>query len=204
MSTQTPLPQSFLQRLRELEESYLQSDDPILQSGFGGGAARWRAEREPILDAVDEDGDFLDVGCANGYLLECLVAWARERGRKIAPYGVDIGPQLIELARRRLPEYASHFYVANAWEWEPPRRFRYVYTLLDLVPEELARAYVQRLLERAVEPGGRLIAGDYGSHSRSMPGRLVAEILTSYGLQVSGSSTGGEVHTTRFAWVERP
>ena len=44
-----------------LEDSYLSSDDPIAQSGFGGGAARWRAEREPILTAVDHDGDFLDV-----------------------------------------------------------------------------------------------------------------------------------------------
>lgn len=199
----SPLPDPFLRRLRELEESYLESDDPIRQSGFGGGPERWRMEREPILDAVDSDGDFVDIGCANGHLLECLVAWARERGVTLTPHGVDIGPRLIELARRRIPQFASHFYVANAWDWEPPRQFRYVYTLLDCVPESRCEAYVRRLLERAVEPGGRLIAGDYGSRSRSIPSRPVAEILTSYGLTVAGSASGGDPPVTRFAWVDR-
>ena len=66
-----------MRRQRALEDAYLRSDDPIRQSGFGGGAERWRAERSPILEAVDGDGDLLDIGCANGYLAECLVEWAR-------------------------------------------------------------------------------------------------------------------------------
>ncbi len=69
------LPRDFVRRIESLEEAYLRSDDPIRQSGFGGGAERWRAERGPILEAVEGDGDLLDIGCANGYLLECLVAW---------------------------------------------------------------------------------------------------------------------------------
>ncbi len=200
---QSALPEPFLQRLRELEESYLTSDDPIEQSGFSGGPERWRREREPILDAVDGDGDFLDVGCANGYLLECLVRWAQERGHSITPYGVDIGARLVELARQRMPRFASHFFVANVWEWEPPRPLGYVYTLIDCVPESMAQPYVERLLERAVEPGGRLIVGDYGSQSRGIPPRPVAEILGSFGMAVAGSSAGGERPTTRFAWVTR-
>jgi hypothetical protein len=70
----TDLPPDFLNRARSLEASYLQTDDPIRQSGFGGGSERWRAERSPILNAIESDGDMLDIGCANGYLLECLVA----------------------------------------------------------------------------------------------------------------------------------
>ena len=70
------LPDDFLMKLRELEASYCASNDPILQSGFSGGALRWKEERSPILEAIHESGDLLDVGCANGYLLECLVEWA--------------------------------------------------------------------------------------------------------------------------------
>ena len=128
------LPAAFLRELEELEEAYLRNSDPIEQSGFYGGPERWRAEREPILDAVESDGDFLDAGCANGYLLECLVAWGRERGFSLIPYGLDQGARLIELARRLRPHLADHFFVGTAWDWSPPPRFRYAYTLLDHVP----------------------------------------------------------------------
>ena len=80
MEQPAQLPATFLSELRELEASYLQRSDPIEQSGFHGGAERWRAEREPILDAIMRDGELLDIGCANGFLLECLVEWGQERG----------------------------------------------------------------------------------------------------------------------------
>lgn len=165
------LPDAFLRSLAALENSYLESDDPIRQSGFGGGPVRWRQEREPLLAAVDRDGDFLDAGCANGYLLECLVVWAAERGITLTPHGVDAGARLIALARQRLPRHAANFHIANLWAWQPPRRYRYVYTLIDCVPDEHGQEYVRRLLDRAVEPGGRLIIGDYGSRSRGIPAR---------------------------------
>ncbi len=197
------LPTDFLLRERACEEAYLDHVDPIRQSGFGGGAERWRAERSPILEAIDEDGSLLDVGCANGYLLECLVEWGRERGRSIEPYGVDIGPRLIEVARARLPRIADHFWVANAWTWVPPRRFRYVYALWDCVPIDRLAEYVRRLLDRAVEPGGRLILGAYGSRSRGIAPLDVAAFLREAGYAVAGSTQGGASPITCFAWVDR-
>ena len=109
------------------------SDNPIRQSGFSGGDERWRREREPILEALREPGgDFLDVCCANGYLLECLVKWAHDRGLDVVPFGIDQGSRLIEVARKRVPHFAGHFRVANAWDWKPPRRYRYVYAFVGL------------------------------------------------------------------------
>jgi hypothetical protein len=70
------LPPAYLAEVALLEDAYLSDDDPIHQSGFGGGAERWRAERGPILEAVTGDDDVPDIGCANGYLAECLVVWA--------------------------------------------------------------------------------------------------------------------------------
>jgi hypothetical protein len=116
----------------------LSADDPIRQSGFGGGAEHWRREREPILDAFRGSGELLDTCCANGYLLESLVDWSRARGLEITPFGIDQGSRLIELARRRFPHFAGHFHAANAWDWHPSRRYEYVYALSGCVPEDLA------------------------------------------------------------------
>jgi hypothetical protein len=195
------MPAEFLDDLVKQERSYLSETDPIRQSGFGGGDQRWRTERELIVDAVPEDGDFLDVGCANGYLLECLVAWGQERNLRLTPYGVDFGPDLIALAKMRLPQYASHFWIANAWEWSPPRKFRYVYTLYDCVPDGLLSEYIRHLLARCVERGGTLILGAYGSTSRKEPARDVAGDFAGAGFRVAGTSSRGELPVSRVAWI---
>ncbi|HEU5015224.1 MAG TPA: class I SAM-dependent methyltransferase [Roseiflexaceae bacterium] len=196
------LPDVFLQQLTELERAYLDHDDPIRQSGFSGGAARWRAEREPLLDAVDNDGELLDIGCANGYLLECAVQWAAERGHRLIPYGLDQGERLIDLARQRMPHYADHFFIGNGWDWQPPRRFRYVYTLYDCVPLDYLDAYARRLLADVVAPGGRLIIGAYGSRSRGLPPFDIAAFLQAHGITVAGTSSGGTPPIAAFAWVD--
>jgi SAM-dependent methyltransferase len=195
------LPDRSLEMLHSLEDSYLSESDLIRQSGFGGGAERWRIERGLILDAVDDDGDFLDVGCANGYLLGCLVAWAREREIMLTPYGVDIGPRLIALAKERLPQHAANFWIADACEWIPPRKFRYVYTLWDCVPVPLLSEYLRRLMDRCVEPDGRLIVGAYGSNSRREPARDVARDLAAAGLTLAGDSLRGALPVSRVAWT---
>jgi hypothetical protein len=195
------LPGTFLARLRALEETYVQETDPVRQSGFGGGHARWRTERELVLDAVADDGDVLDVGCANGYLLECLVQWGQERQLHLTPYGVDYGAQLIALAQQRLPQYVSHFWVANAWEWRPPRTFRYVYSLYDCVPEELLPTYIHGLVTRYVETGGTLIMGAYGSYSKREAARDIATDIAAAGFHVAGSSARAELAVARVAWI---
>jgi SAM-dependent methyltransferase len=193
-----PLPSQFLTQLRELEASYVRESDPIRQSGFAGGSERWRLEREPILEPIREDGEILDIGCANGYLLECLVAWARERGISLTPFGVDQGSRLIALARRRLAEYADHFYVGNAWDWEPPKRYRYVYSVHDCVPEQFLASFVERLLGSIVAPGGILIIGAYGSHSRGIEPLELKQWLIAHGFTPMGGVTVGQPPISRF------
>jgi hypothetical protein len=69
---------------RTLERAYLMATSAPGQSGYGGDETAWRAARLEVADAIDSDGIFLDVGCANGYLAECVVAWCAERGRLCA------------------------------------------------------------------------------------------------------------------------
>jgi hypothetical protein len=197
------LPPEFLSRLRQLEDVYLSSEDPIRQSGFGGGAERWRREREPLLEAFRNGGDLLDTCCANGYLLESLRNWGRLGGLEITPFGIDLSAKLIALARRRLPQFADHFHVANAWDWHPRRRYEYVYALWDCVPEDYLTEFVRRLITRCVAPAGRLILGAYGSLSRNRQPFDLETFLRSAGYQVCGAAWGGDPPVARFAWIDR-
>jgi SAM-dependent methyltransferase len=196
------LPAEFLTHLDRLEAAYLSSDDPRRQSGFNGGLERWRAERAPILDALRGSGDLLDVGCANGYLLECLVSWGAERGLALTPFGVDCSARLIALARQRLPRFASHFFVANVWRWSPPRRFHYVYSVYDCVPPAYFAAFVEHLAGEVTAPGGRLILGAYGSGTRGQAPAAIDRLLVESGFSVIGSTTAGVPQMARFAWID--
>lgn len=163
------------------EEHYLASDDPRRQSGFGGDEARWEAARRPIVRAIDRPGSFLDVGCANGYLLESLVRWSPH---PIEPYGLDFSALLVAVARARLSQWEDRFFVGDALEWEPesPQRFDFVRTELVYAPEERWRELVERLLSRVVAPGGRLIVCGYGS-PRGVEAHPVRRIVRGWGYE---------------------
>ena len=96
-----------------LERAYLASDDLYAQSGMAADAARWERARRPIVDAIDRDGTFLDVGCANGLLMESLQAWAAAAGHRIEPYGLDYSAGIADMARRRLPHWAQRVFDGN-------------------------------------------------------------------------------------------
>ena len=121
-------------------------------SAFVGGL--WRRSR---------DGSFLDIGCANGLLMESVVQWAGKDGHCLEPYGLDISEKLAELARQRLPRWRDRILVGNALLWEPPKCFDFVRTEMVYVPNARRREYMERLLTRVVAPGGRLIVCSYGS-----------------------------------------
>lgn len=78
--------------------AYLAAETPWEQSGKSGAAESWEYARSLVADAIDRDGSFLDVGCANGYLMECLPRWT---SFKVEPFGLEIAPELAALARQR-------------------------------------------------------------------------------------------------------
>ena len=96
-----------------------------------------------------------------------------------------------------------NFHVGNAWDWRPPRQYRFVYTLYDCVPREYLPRYVYRIIRRMVAPEGRLILGAYGSSSRDIPPFDVAGFLKSQGFAVAGTATGGHPPITSFAWTDK-
>lgn len=95
--------------------------------------------------------------------MESVVERARQAGYCVEPFGVDMSAKLVQLARRRLPQWRDRIFVGNALSWEPPTHFDFVRTELVYVPLSRRREYAERLLGRFVTPGGRVIICSYGS-----------------------------------------
>jgi hypothetical protein len=140
--------------------NYLACADPRGQSGHSGDEARYRYTQGMVLEAIDRDGSFIDVGCANGYLMEKLSEWLGATGRSVVFHGLDISPDLVALARKRLPDWKERFFIGNALNWAPPRGFGMVCVKeLGYVPRVRRRALFENLMTNVVAPCGRLILG---------------------------------------------
>lgn len=191
--------------MRLLEAAYLRADTPEGGSGFGGTSDEWRLRRGHILDAVDHDGSFLDVGCANGHLMDSIARWAAARGIRLEPYGIDVAPRLVELARNRLPAWADRIWLADAVLWSHPQamHFDFVHVLLDVVRPHRRSELIGHLLDDVVAAGGRLIVSHYidPALSSELP---AAGILRGLGFDVAGETIPGEgSRAAPSAWIDK-
>jgi SAM-dependent methyltransferase len=192
------------ERIEEpLIDAYLSYADPRRQSGKSGDVTDWRWARELILDVFPSDATFLDVGCANGLLMESVHAWGAERGIHVEPYGLDISWRIASLARRRLPHWRDRIFVGNAMDWAPPRRFDVVQIGIDEVPPPRRRELVERILRDVVAPGGVLVFRA-GRRGQTDPAEQLAEL----GLSVTGAIEAmhprtGDVRRTAYITTSR-
>jgi hypothetical protein len=176
--------------------AYLAAETPWQQSGKSGTAEDWEWSRSHVADAVAGDGSFLDVGCASGYLMECLPRWTEFA---VEPYGLEIAPELAALARARLPHWAERIYVGNALTWRAPQRYTYVRTGLEYVPSTRRR----ELVERLVGSCERLVVGVFNEHESE---RTTETLLDSWGATIAGRSVRPNRHKPgmeyRVLWID--
>jgi hypothetical protein len=113
-------------------------------SGHTGTAEDWEYSRSIVAELLGHDRAlrFLDVGCANGLLMESVARWRPN----VEPYGLEISPELAERARGRLPHWADRIFVGNALGWQSTWRFDVVRTGLEYVPPRRRRELVAHLL----------------------------------------------------------
>ena len=140
----------------------------------------------------------MDVGCANGLLLDTLIGWAAEEGFVIRPHGIDFVRELVDLARQRFPRDCDSFEVANAFYWSPRRQYDLVRTNLEYVPRADWHEFVRHRSE-AVTPGGRLILCHY--RNADEPYVDVGVVAEAAGYSVVGRT---EIPGTAVVWIQRP
>lgn len=173
-----------------IEGAYLDGQTPWQQSGKSGNFEEWTRLRIPISECVEQSGTFLDVGCANGFLLECLLAWTRLKGIEITLYGLDMSAPLIELAKARLPQYREHLFVGNALDWHPPMRFDYVRASIEYVPLNMRRDFLRRLQDEFVSEHGTLLIAQYRSTRDDFTRDWIDEYVCEMGFNVTGYTRG--------------
>jgi hypothetical protein len=61
-------------------DHYLAGDNPRAQSGHGGDELNYFHSHIMLANVINKNGSFIDVGCANGYLLESLDRWINGLG----------------------------------------------------------------------------------------------------------------------------
>ncbi len=136
---------------------------------------------------------FLDIGCANGLLMESMARWG-----DIEPYGLEISSELAAVARIRLPQWAHRIWVGNALEWDPPHRFDIVHTNVDYVPVPRRPALVKHLLSYA----GRLVIGVFNEERET---RSLENEVAAWGFAISGRSERPHPHPQlayRAFWID--
>ena len=173
--------------------AYLTAETAEGGSGSSRDAAGWKYARSLLADAVEPGWAFLDIGCANGHLMESMAAWA-----EVEPYGLEIAPELAELARRRLPQWADRIWVGNAADWTPPRRFDAIRAGLDYVPPDGRRDLVEHLLGYC----GRLVIGVFNEEREER--KLEAEVA-GWGFSVVGRAERDHPHPRlayRAFWID--
>jgi len=137
---------------------YLAADNPYGQAGHSGDEKTWEASRGFIADALHRSGAFLDVGCASGILMESVHRWGATKNLRIEPYGLDIIPEFVQVAKRRLPDWADRIQLGNIRSWKPTgNRFDLVFTRPEYAPPGRRVDLVRHLIDDVLTPVGRLI-----------------------------------------------
>ena len=149
----------------------------------------WIASRKFIVGAIDGPGTILDYGCANGYLLRCLMEWVPH---ELVPFGVDINEVRLRQAKRLLAGFEHNLTnEARRNTQIQPVGYDFVYWAIgdnvDFVHPENHRWLSE--VEQLVAHGGRLIVGLYGD--RSLNARRLVE------LQQAGRSIDGIIYNDR-------
>lgn len=201
--------------MNTLQEQYspAELEKYVAEANSGGDFNHWKHIRHFITQAIHTDGTFLDVGCANGFLMKCLLDWSN---KTIIPFGIDNRPEAIGLAKKLLPEYADNFQCMSGDDLDNletvnlPERYDFVYRNYwrreDVDSPDHINKIVEELLEH-VNDDGRLLLGVYWGSSHPEDSKEREHSLEAFhkfinAIKQSAPTADGEAFSeTGFHWV---
>jgi SAM-dependent methyltransferase len=176
--------------------AYVAAETPWEGSGKSGTESDWHYSRSLVAHAINRPGSFLDVGCGNGYMLECLPGRTHHT---LDLFGLDISPDLVARAKQRLPQMHDQLVVGNALTWQSARRFGFIRTNLDYVPAHRKRQLFENLLAQS----HRLIIGVFNEQLDERP---TEQMVRGWGYRIAGRSERANLHKPnidyRVFWVD--
>lgn len=146
---------------------------------YGDGATfeSWTRQRRFIADAINRPGTLLDIGCANGLLLRCLLEWSRFQ---LVPYGIDADQRCVEGCHQLFPECPHHFAhlsisnLQRLTETGLPPFYDFVYwNVWD--DFDFSEQWQQGIIEsvfRTVAASGRLVLGFYDEEPAAINSKI--------------------------------
>jgi SAM-dependent methyltransferase len=134
-------------------------------AGWRAGEVDRRFER--WLGRLGPAGEILEIACGTGL-------WTQHLARAGRVTALDSSPEMIELARSRVPGGSVRFLVADVFRWRPDRRYDCVFFgfWLSHVPAERFAAF-WRLVASCLAPGGRALFVDEGAARAARGGAAV-------------------------------
>lgn len=120
-------------------------------TGWGGHLRE--IEVSEVRRTIPKEGNILDLGCGNGYVLEQIIS----HGRNLA--GIDLSPRMTRVAKRRLREDSEVVEGNVVFLPFKDKCFDYVYsirTLINVVPKEKQEKAIEEAV-RVLKVGGFLM-----------------------------------------------
>lgn len=161
-------------------------------SGFLGNYLEWEQARGLYLKLIEKPGKILDLGCANGFLLDFII---KSKKFNLIPFGVDLNEDLIKIAKELFPKYSANFVTQDINDFKSEEKFDYI---LAYFPFFKKKDFLKRLYSM-LKNGGRIIIALYDEKANEFD--IFEENIKETGFLPSGVIE--EKNLTKLIWIDK-
>jgi len=124
-------------------------------TAYGDDVAAASAHIARMVAEMRPAGSVLEIACGTGMWTQALAAWAD------TVTALDVAPEMVAIARERVPSANVSFEVADVFSWRSAARFDVIFfaAWLSHVPASRFEQFWQ-LLRELLAPGGRVLFVD--------------------------------------------
>jgi tRNA (uracil-5-)-methyltransferase TRM9 len=146
--------------LTDLNQAFYQT----FAASFAATRGRVQPGAQRLLARVAPDSAVIDLGCGNGN----AARWLGSHGHRGPYFGVDLSPQLLEIARARKYPFPAVFrtadFMGQNWDRAIPEAsssFLLAFAVLHHIPSEPGRVSFLASCRRLLASNGQLLLSDW-------------------------------------------